>query len=103
MNPAIQVPAQEQKVILALLKAHLSNTTVWIYGSRVTGTALPQSDLDMAIFSSPDQRLQVSDLKEAFDESNLPFRVDLFVWDEIPKQFKANIEVEHFELVGKEG
>ena len=38
-------------------------------------------------------------LREAFEESDLPFRVDLFVWDRIPEQFKAQIEAEHVELL----
>jgi hypothetical protein len=33
-------------------------------------------------------------LREALEESNLPFRVDLFAWDEVPESFKANIEKE---------
>ena len=32
------------------------------------------------------------DLKEAFEESNLPFRVDVFVWDSTPECFKRRIE-----------
>ncbi|MFQ5730253.1 MAG: restriction endonuclease subunit S, partial [Waddliaceae bacterium] len=77
------------------LKKFIPDTTVWVYGSRVKGTARPQSDLDIVVFAPPEQESQVSSLKEAFEESNLPFRVDLFVWDEVPEQFRKNIEEDH--------
>ena len=44
------------------------------------------------MFSRPEQGARVAELREAFEESDLPFRVDLFVWDEVPENFKARIE-----------
>ena len=98
----IDITADQRKTILALLKRHLPNTTAWAYGSRVKWTARPQSDLDLVVFTTPDQERRVSDLTEAFEESNLPFRVDLFVWDAVPEQFRKEIEAEHVVLVEKE-
>lgn len=56
------------------------NTSVkaWVFGSRATGRARPYSDLDILI-SSPaplDWRAR-ADLQDAFEASNLPFRVDV--------------------------
>jgi predicted nucleotidyltransferase len=56
------------------------STTVkaWVFGSRATGRARPYSDLDILI-SSPtplDWRAR-ADLQDAFEASNLPFRVDV--------------------------
>jgi len=76
------------------------NTQVWVYGSRVKGSARPSSDLDMVVFASPQQSTDVFLLKEALDESDLLFKVDLFVWDEVPEQFRKNITAEHCVLVG---
>jgi predicted nucleotidyltransferase len=50
----------------------------WVFGSRATGRARPYSDLDILI-SSPallDWRAR-ADLRDAFEASNLPFRVDV--------------------------
>ena len=94
--------ADQRTTILALLERYLPNTTVWVYGSRAKWTARPQSDLDMVVFATPEQDRQVSGLREAFEESSLPFRVDLFVWDSVPEQFRKRIEVEHVVLVEKE-
>ena len=54
------------------------------------------------MFAKPEQERRVSDLREAFEESNLPFRVDLFVWDAVPEQFRKTIEAEHVVLVERE-
>lgn len=91
----IDITTQQRKIISSLLETYLPNTVTWVYGSRVKGTARPSSDLDMVVFASSEQTTDVFLLREAFNESDLPFRVDLFVWDEIPAQFRKNIEAEH--------
>ncbi len=99
IEPAIDIAAEQRKTVLSLLEKHLPNTTAWVYGSRAKWTARSQSDLDMVVFATPEQSSQVFNLREAFEESNLPFRVDLFVWDDVPKRFRKRIEAEHVVLV----
>ncbi len=94
----IDLTIAQRKEIAALLKRHLPDTEVWAYGSRVKFTSTPSSDLDMVAFASSAQKVAVYDLKEAFEESYLPFRVDLFIWDEVPEQFHKNIEAERVVL-----
>ena len=98
----IDITEEQRKTILTLLDRHLPNTTAWAYGSRVRWTSRPQSDLDMVVFAKPEQKSRVADLREAFEESNLPFRVDLFVWDTVPEEFRGRIEAEHVVLVEAE-
>ena len=95
VDQALDITASERGTVLALLERHLPGTTAWAYGSRAKRTSTPRSDLDVVVFSTQEQRRQVGDLREAFEESNLPFRVDLFVWDEVPESFKAHIEAQH--------
>ncbi|GHU06027.1 hypothetical protein FACS1894158_11060 [Betaproteobacteria bacterium] len=91
----IDITDGQRATLLVLLARHLPETVTWVYGSRVTGKASPRSDLDLVVFARPEQQRQVADLREALEDSNLPFRVDLFVWDEIPESFKANIKKEN--------
>ena len=98
LDRAIDITAEQRKTILALLERHLPDTAAWVYGSRAQWASRPQSDLDMVVFASSEQAGRVSDLREAFDESNLPFRVDLFVWDAVPEQFRKHIERDHVVL-----
>ena len=95
IEPAIDITAEQRKTILALLEKHLPNTTVWVYGSRAKWNARPQSDLDLVVFTTPEQKSQVFTLREAFEESNLPFRVDLFVWDDVPERFRKYIKQDY--------
>ena len=89
LDQAIDITTEQSKIVLGLLERHLPNTTAWVYGSRAKWTSRPQSDLDVVVFATPKQNGRVSDLRQAFEESNLPFRVDLFVWDtQCPEQFR---------------
>lgn len=90
-------PKQKAKV-LDLLEKHLPDTEVWAYGSRVKWTSKPESDLDLVAFTRPDQKAAVAELKEAFEESTLPFRVDFFEWDEIPEGFQSKIKEQYVVL-----
>ena len=99
VDRAIDITVEERAAIVALLGQHLPGVEAWAYGSRAKWTSRPQSDLDLVVFATPDQRRRVGDLREAFEESNLPFLVDVFVWDEVPDTFRKRIEVEHVALV----
>ena len=95
VDRTIDITAGQRKTILTLLERHLPGTEAWVYGSRAKWTSQPQSDLDLVVFAAPKQRRRVGNLREAFEESDLPFRVDLFVWDEVPETFRDQIEAEH--------
>ena len=101
VDAAIDITTEERQTVLGLLQRHLPGTAAWVYGSRVKWTSTPKSDLDIVVFATPEQRPQVGDLREAFEESNLPFRVDLFVWDGVPESFRGQIEAEHVALAPK--
>ena len=102
MTPAIDITAEQRRTVLALLNRHLPDTAAWACGSRVKAISRPASDLDLVVFARSEQSAQVAELREAFEESNLPFPVDLFVWDEVPESFRKHIEAEHLLLAKKE-
>ena len=99
MTPAIDITAEQRRTVLALLNRYLPDTTAWACGSRVKWTSRAESDLDLVVFARPEQGARVAELRKAFEESDLPFRVDLFVWDEVPERFKARIEGDHVVLI----
>jgi len=88
----IDIKPKDREILLSLLARHLPRTSVWAYGSRVSGGSMPWSDLDIVVFPNEKQKHRLPLLKEAFEESNLSFRVDLLEWDSLPDSFKANIE-----------
>jgi predicted nucleotidyltransferase len=88
----IALDQRDRETLVALVSRHLPRTTVWAFGSRVKGNSHPWSDLDLVAFAGAEQRAQVSLLKEALEESNLPFRVDLLEWEGLPDNFKETIK-----------
>ena len=98
MNAAMDITSEQRKTLVDLLRQYIPGVAVWAYGSRVKHTARRNSDLDLVAFSSAEQRPAVSELKDALDESNLPFLVDLHLWDEIPERFREIIRKEYIVL-----
>lgn len=60
------------------------------FGSRTKGTQRPLSDLDV-LSKIPLTKLQVSTITESFEESDLPFKVDLILWGQIDSTFQQRI------------
>ena len=91
--PQIDLSSHDLNVVCKILKTHASDYAVWAFGSRVKGNAKKYSDLDLAIMTQqPLSFSKMAILKEAFDESDLPIRVDVVDWAETSETFKKIIE-----------
>jgi Nucleotidyltransferase domain. len=99
MSFGLAVTPQQRELLENLLREHIPGVQVWAFGSRTQGGARAESDLDLTVFSGPEQTAAVSRLREALEESNLPFRVDVLIWREIPESFQKNITDTHVVLV----
>jgi type I restriction enzyme S subunit len=95
MNSAIDITSEQRKTLVDLLRQYIPGVAVWTYGSRVKWTARPNSDLDLVVFIAASQKRRVEELKSALAESDLPFLVDLHIWDEIPEKFHEIIQKEY--------
>ena len=96
MTAAIDITQKQRESLLMLLRRFIPGVTVWAYGSRVKWTARPNSDLDLVVFTTPEQRTAVSELKDELAESSdIPFLVDLHIWDEVPEQFREIISKDY--------
>lgn len=98
MDKLLDMSDEHFREVMKLLALHLPGIEVWAYGSRAQFKARPQSDLDLVVFAAKDQRDSVYSLREAFEESSLPFRVDVFVRDDIPENFRKNITEKYIVL-----
>ena len=84
-------PAQLEEVKRIPLQ-HVLDCEVRAFGSRVTGRVKPWSDLDLALVGEqPLGFRRLGLLVEAFQESTLPFRVDVLDWHETSSSFQAII------------
>ncbi len=79
MKPTLALTDREFTVVNAILRAHLPhNITVHAFGSRACGRAKAWSDLDLVLEATAPLPLSlIATLAEAFEESELPWKVDI--------------------------
>ena len=79
--------------VKTILAQHVPECEVWVFGSRATWTAKDSSDLDLAVVGEgPLDWRTLGRLKESFEESDLPMRVDVLDWYGISESFREVIE-----------
>lgn len=82
-----------------VLKECVPEYTVWAFGSRVTGTEKTYSDLDLAILTDrPLSFERMATIRDAFDESDLPIRVDIVDWAATSASFRDIILKNYVEI-----
>lgn len=94
MNKKIILTPEQFEIVKDILQSCLPVTAkVWVFGSRATGNVKPYSDLDLAIDIGEPLSIDIhAKLTDAFDESRLPFKVDIVDWQSISEAFKNNIK-----------
>ena len=80
-------------IVKDILKKYLkfNKTSVWIFGSRANGSPRSDSDLDL-LFDPPLSLAIRAKLTEDFEESKLPFEVDLVNRVDLAEAYKIQIE-----------
>ena len=85
-NEAIILSKAKSEIVSAILIERMDRIgPVKVYGSRATGRARPGSDLDLVLFGLVSER-DLTDLWLAFEESDLPIKVDVVAWNKIISQ-----------------
>ena len=88
----LELTHDQLHVVRALLQAHLPGRPVRAFGSRAEGRAQSHSDLDLVILDdAPIPALVLAELRADFEESDLPFRVDLVRWADLPPTLQQHI------------
>jgi predicted nucleotidyltransferase len=85
----IHVEERHLKIIREILSKYPYK--FYAFGSRVHGNCKPFSDLDICAMETIPE-LTKCYLEEAFEESNLPFKVDIIEWNKISKDFRSLIK-----------
>jgi len=88
----IDLPPRDLTTIKRVLAKHVPDCEVRAFGSRVTWTAKPHSDLDLVVLGKDKlPRSLLSTLKGEFEDSAMPVTVDLLDWHRISPEFQKNI------------
>jgi len=95
MNDIKGLTDKQFQVVRSILKKHLQNfknSKFFIFGSRAEGTHRINSDLDLLIQSDqPAELASLSFLKESFENSPLPFKVDIIEAQRMPDSILTNL------------
>ncbi len=96
--PKLNLNADYLAQVKALLRKSAPNLEIWAYGSRVNGNAHDASDLDLVLRNPKNLQKPIDNLsqvKQAFIDSNLPILVDLMDWACLPDSYREEIEKRH--------
>ena len=86
----LYVDPEDKAELLAIL-APIKQYDIQAYGSRVKGTHRKFSDLDLC-FMQEMPRETLSEIKDKFTDSNLPFFVSIVPWSKLNDNFKKLIQ-----------
>ena len=87
----IDISIEHKNIIRQILDEYIPDRKVMAFGSRTTPESKPYSDLDLAIMGDETVDLgTLALLKDAFAESDLPFRVDVVQWCRTSPEFKKS-------------
>ena len=88
---------RDSQIIFGIFKNYSEVKNVLIFGSRAKGVFHKGSDIDLAIDNSDISFRTLREIKHDFEESSLPYNVDLF---DIKTLNKMEL-TEHIKRVGK--
>lgn len=64
--------------------------TIWVFGSRARGDHQEFSDLDLMVESDKDLAAVIREVRNIFDESNLPIKVDIVPVKDFAESYKES-------------
>ncbi len=77
-NPGVALSPEQLHDVRQIIAQVIPGAKVWVFGSRATGKARPFSDLDLLLTQPPKLNwAQRAALRDGFEASRLPFRVDV--------------------------
>jgi type I restriction enzyme S subunit len=91
----IDIKPGDMDIVRGILARHVPEREVRAFGSRVSWTANEFSDLDLTVMGDEPLSLSVlADIKEEFENSDLPIKVDVVDWAVTKENFRKIIEKE---------
>lgn len=86
-----------RSVLTKTIRAHIPDAGYksFVFGSRATHAHRPYSDIDLGIIGpAPLPAKQYIELKDALEQSDLPYKVDVVDFSDVPESFK-NVALRH--------
>jgi len=85
----INLAEKHLAIVKLILSRLLPGVEIWVFGSSVTSNYKKHSDLDLLVRHAEgiDQKVMYK-LMDAFEESDLPIKVDVLDWNSIDADFQ---------------
>ena len=105
MATPIDIRADHLRIVHDVLARHLPDgVTVWVFGSRATWATKDSSDLDLALEGDGEiPPRSLSALEAAFEDSDLPFTVDVVDAKRLGERFRKIVTEQRVALPEKDG
>ena len=96
MIDPIKLRYSELELVRKVIADTIPDLEVWAFGSRVHLRQLKTfSDLDLVVFTQQGQLLDLGVLRENLADSDLPFKVDVSSWAQLPNWLQQEILQDH--------
>jgi uncharacterized protein len=96
----LDLSASQIEEIRVILVRDMPDLEIFAFGSRIAGRSKPYSDLDLALRGSEVLSIaRFGRIVEAFQESKLPFRVDLVDWNRCSPGFRDLISAQSLQIL----
>jgi len=85
----INLAEKHLAIVKIILSRLLPGAEIWVFGSRVTSNYKKYSDLDLLVrYAEKIGQKEMYKLMDAFEESDLPIKVDVLDWNTIDTDFQ---------------
>lgn len=100
-NLHLDLRPSEKEIVKNILRRYIPGVEVRVFGSRAIGKAKKYSDLDLLLVSHGKVPLStLAQLQEAFEESDLSFKVDIVDMARLAPEFREILRREsHYIIV----
>ncbi len=83
---------EDKKKIILIIKKHIPDAKIYLFGSRARGKNSPGSDIDIALDAGEKiDRFFIGNINEDLEESNIPFCVDIIDFYDVSDGMKKQI------------
>jgi uncharacterized protein len=81
------------QIILSELKKFQDlGCQVFVFGSRARGDHKPFSDLDVLLKCKESHEVLLSEVREFFEESNIPIKIDIVRDQDLAQSYRTNVD-----------
>jgi predicted nucleotidyltransferase len=94
----IQLDKKHYAIIGQVLKSQIEQHKIYVFGSRAKSMARKFSDLDLFLDGEPLPYEELSKLKDAFSESDLPYFVDILQKHSLSDEMFESIKKDFVEI-----